>query len=62
MATPPGAPEDAFKTDYVIEGVKLGFPFVRTSVEKCMNMQLDPSDVLIVGFPKSGQSLQANVQ
>ena len=40
--------------DYIIEGIKLGYPFVRESVERCMKLKLDASDVIILGYPSSG--------
>ncbi len=61
MAAPqmhgPGGPGGQ---DYVLDGVKLGPPFIKENVEKVMKLDFDKKDILIVGYPKSGEAYIMN--
>ena len=61
---PPGEPlgqGELFAEDYVLDGVKLGPPFVKENIEKVIKLDFDKTDVLIVGYPKSGKSYCNNI-
>ena len=53
MAKQPSAAE----LQHNYEGVKYDFIFPAESLEKCKNFEFDESDVIVVGYPKTGKRL-----
>ena len=52
MAKQPSAAD----LQHIYEGIKYDFIFPVDSLEKCKDFEFDESDVIVVGYPKTGET------